>query len=686
MVPFLLAIQISRFHPLVVHLPIGILLFAGLLQFLQWRNKGNNFQPTISLALYSSWVASVAAIATGWFLAGEGGYDEDILFWHKWLGIGLTIVLTLICGLRLREKVNASAGLMIFAIALLFATGHFGGSLTHGTDYLFIEPATTTPPITNIEEAAVYSTLIRPILKEKCIGCHNPSKAKGKLVMTTPAQLLAGGETGKALNPDNPLESLLHKRIHLPERDKKHMPPKGKRQLSHDEKVLLDWWLHNQACFDCTVAEMKNRQSVEAILDRYQSTPNQATLPTLDPDQLIALQQMGIPVQPLAADNPWTIVNLAGNKSLDKSTFSALRKIGDHVLELNFQDTNFDDALAKWLKYFPNLQKLQLQNSRISNKSISHLHKLNKLQSLNIYGTNVDDEAIGLLAEFPSLQILYCWQSKITAKGASQLKNALPSLKINHQFDKAMFSGAQLKPPQLLASTTLFRDTVTVRLHTHFKGVTVHYTLDGTDPDSASQVYLDSLIIDTTATLKYYCYKPNWKSSPVKSQYFRKAGLPLKSVQLSQPSHEDYPGKGAATLMDLEQGTNDLKDRRWLAWQGQHLTLTAELDSLQSIQNVGLSALSAPGPWVFYPRGLQAFTSVDGKQYQPAAKQSFDLPQKGIYRAPRYFDLTFSPRPVKFVKLKITSQFKNPQWHSDPGKDAWLFIDELVVDGPQTDD
>ena len=40
-----------------------------------------------------------------------------------------------------------------------------------------------------------YHEDIRPIFQAKCTGCHQPSKAKGKYVMTTFARLLKGGGT-----------------------------------------------------------------------------------------------------------------------------------------------------------------------------------------------------------------------------------------------------------------------------------------------------------------------------------------------------------------------------------------------------------------------------------------------------------------------------------------------------------
>jgi hypothetical protein len=67
------------------------------------------------------------------------------------------------------------------------ATGHYGGNLTHGEEFL-TKPLyaiissesgkSERKPITNIEEALVYQDLVEPILEEKCYRCHSATNKK----------------------------------------------------------------------------------------------------------------------------------------------------------------------------------------------------------------------------------------------------------------------------------------------------------------------------------------------------------------------------------------------------------------------------------------------------------------------------------------------------------------------------
>jgi hypothetical protein len=81
------------------------------------------------------------------------------------------------------------------------------------------------PPAAGV---AFFENKIRPVLVEQCYSCHSvgAGKAKGGLQLDTKASLLKGGDSGAALVPGKPEQSLILKAIRH-EGDNK-MPPKGK--------------------------------------------------------------------------------------------------------------------------------------------------------------------------------------------------------------------------------------------------------------------------------------------------------------------------------------------------------------------------------------------------------------------------------------------------------------------------
>ena len=93
------------------------------------------------------------------------------------------------------------------------------------------------------EAEAFFESKIRPILVERCQGCHGSEKQKGNLRLDSLAAMVAGGDGGPALMAGKPEESLLIEVIGYASDLK--MPPKSK--LPQQEIALLTEWVKRGA-------------------------------------------------------------------------------------------------------------------------------------------------------------------------------------------------------------------------------------------------------------------------------------------------------------------------------------------------------------------------------------------------------------------------------------------------------
>ena len=186
---------LGRFHLVIVHMPIGLLLLAVVMQLLTWRKRFEKLEIAITLSLFMGTGSAIFASICGWLLAEEGGFDEDILFGHRWAGIGLA-VLAGFCWIVKKKIIKAgkvfSTFMMIVLALLVFHTGHLGGNLTHGEDYLlqYAPPqmkaffginsnsASALKQFSNPDSTLVFEDLILPALKEKCEDCHGEKNKK----------------------------------------------------------------------------------------------------------------------------------------------------------------------------------------------------------------------------------------------------------------------------------------------------------------------------------------------------------------------------------------------------------------------------------------------------------------------------------------------------------------------------
>jgi uncharacterized membrane protein len=100
---------IGRLHPVLVHLPIGILLLAGLFQLLAFKPKYTGLHVATSIALFWGMISAILSCISGYLLSLSGDYDEELVDTHKWFAIA-TASISLIAYLFNRWKMNLPNG------------------------------------------------------------------------------------------------------------------------------------------------------------------------------------------------------------------------------------------------------------------------------------------------------------------------------------------------------------------------------------------------------------------------------------------------------------------------------------------------------------------------------------------------------------------------------------------------
>ena len=102
-------------------------------------------------------------------------------------------------------------------------------SVRHCIVGLILAVSVGTPLFAQTPEVEFFEARIRPVLAQRCYGCHNSKMAapKGSLVLDTKEGLLKGGVSGPALVPGKPAESRLMKVLSYTD-PLVQMPPTGK--------------------------------------------------------------------------------------------------------------------------------------------------------------------------------------------------------------------------------------------------------------------------------------------------------------------------------------------------------------------------------------------------------------------------------------------------------------------------
>ena len=438
---------IGRFHPVLVHLPIGVLLLGCFFQLLTISKRFTVLRPTLPLIYLLGGLAAVFSSITGYLLSQSGDYDGGLVDLHQWLGISVAVIsmaVYLMCRKQVKEIwLDFTAVLLIILVSL---TGHYGGSLTHGSDYLTAaltageNGKTAVPEIQNVQQALAYTHMIQPLLKNRCYSCHGADKQKGKLRLDAREWILKGGEEGQAIVPGSAEESELMRRLLLPVSNEDHMPPREKPQLTAEEIELLSWWIREGADFTKKVADLRQSEKIKPVLLSFQSGTVETSkglddipaeeVAKADVSQIAKLKQAGVVLIPVTAGSNYLSASFVTAKA-SPEVLKLLTGIKKQLVWLNMANTQLDDKGLKILEDFSTLVRINLSNTAVTDQSMQFLKNLEHLQHVNLVGTKVSAAGVGQLKSLRELKNLYLYRSLVTEKDQSRLKHEFPKVNID---------------------------------------------------------------------------------------------------------------------------------------------------------------------------------------------------------------------------------------------------------------
>ncbi|QDU79398.1 Planctomycete cytochrome C [Polystyrenella longa] len=91
------------------------------------------------------------------------------------------------------------------------------------------------------EKKVSFNKYVKPILMQRCAGCHSGAEPKGGFSLATRELLMQGGDSGPAIDEEKPATSNFLSRIHETDANLV-MPPQGK-PLDDEQKQILTQWL-----------------------------------------------------------------------------------------------------------------------------------------------------------------------------------------------------------------------------------------------------------------------------------------------------------------------------------------------------------------------------------------------------------------------------------------------------------
>jgi hypothetical protein len=454
---------LGRFHVLVLHLPIGILTLAVVLEGLVRLKRFRWLEPLLLPLWLAGSLTAIVTAALGLMHASESSFqDLPAVDAHRTAGFMLVVAACIVAVLRLRlgpapaaawpkwaarerlaplyekhrgvfapggpiDRLYArawpiAAGLVL---VMLFATGHLGGNLTHGDAYLVeyapapirrlaglpLESEPRAKP-KDLASADIYLDIVAPALRQRCTGCHNNSKRSGRLSLATYADVMRGGEHGPVIVAGDPAKSDLLRRISLPSDDKDFMPKEGKPPLTQQQAAAISWWISQGAPKSAAVGGLTMTAEVEPALKQILGFSPESETTGLEGRDEIA----NLPAAPPADAN--TIAEL-------ESAGFIIRPVAEtsNLLDVSYSLPRpvADADLAKAATLSQQIFRLNLRSAGVTDAQLDLIASLQVLSHLRLENNPITDAGVSRLTVLKSLSYLNLFGTRISDRGLASL-------------------------------------------------------------------------------------------------------------------------------------------------------------------------------------------------------------------------------------------------------------------------
>lgn len=208
----------------------------------------------------------------------------------------------------------------------------------------------------------------------------------------------------------------------------------------------------------------------------------------------------------------------------------------------------------------------------------------------------------------------------------------------------------------------------------------IRYTIDGSEPQAGSPVYIVPLKMTGKATVSAAIFANGKMLGKISTKSININKATGMKVQYNVPFSDRYKGHGDRSLVNGIRGSGDFNDGQWQGFEGTDMDVVIDLGSESSITSISSSYKATVGSWIFLPQSVEYYYSTDGTDYTalPVIMTQVAPVEQGN-RSETYFS-SFTAVNARYVHAIARGQITCPQWHDGAGSKAWLFCDEIIVE------
>jgi hypothetical protein len=239
-------------------------------------------------------------------------------------------------------------------------------------------------------------------------------------------------------------------------------------------------------------------------------------------------------------------------------------------------------------------------------------------------------------------------------------------------------AGKIVPVPLIEGSANTFKDQMEIVIRARTGDQRLYFTTDGSEPDTNSQVFGKSLVIRDTTTVKAIAVGSDGAKSLITRAVFQK--IPHEwSIRLRSRYSSQYAAGGDFALIDGVRGNRNFSTA-WQGYQGQDFVAVIDLGKVQQVRKLGAGFLQDIGSWIWMPRRVEFELSTDGQSFAPAVAIANDISDREYGVVVKELIQTMAPQRARYVRIKAFNYGRIPDWHPGKGGEAWIFVDEIVIE------
>ena len=138
-----------------------------------------------------------------------------------------------------------------------------------------------------------------------------------------------------------------------------------------------------------------------------------------------------------------------------------------------------------------------------------------------------------------------------------------------------------------------------------------------------------------------------------------------------------YTAGGNESLIDGIEGTENWAAGEWQSYHGKNFEAVVSFKKETTLNKINLTFLQDIKSWIWAPRNVKIFTSIDNITFTELETFNTILDEKAEGSQIFKVSISLPKTTTKFVKIIAANFPQIPSWHVGAGDKAHIFISEI---------